>query len=394
MASLNLLSATDLAASYDIKNKKLKLSAEILIDSVTWGISFIQQASSSSLLFDLKGWTAWPEKHRKEHFEETFTIERLRRVFIADAEHPHGVPVDVLIISGTIDLGEEGKASTPTTTLTNLNDLYPTQPIKINAAYRVAFPISQSVALPKFGEILPKFDPSFLILEDATIIDGDIVWTFLPIQIGQTQVIVSILGGIAQYHKTITYDINVILPLEPGPVILSPPKDSATQGSGDDGDRLPITFLERVDVARNIVVAKWPEAKLCHVTASNQSIDGVEKIAQLNHMNVIFKNEVAPKGTIIINSPTPTSWDHPTFIPHVIFPMVDLPWPVPFPAEEANELRIKEKHTGRFKSVTLLKRIHPIPDIWYEFEMVKGPPVWITLFKKEVTLGGPTPQAA
>ncbi|KAF4634298.1 hypothetical protein G7Y89_g3813 [Cudoniella acicularis] len=221
MAILELLSVSKLEGYYDITKRELSLIAEINIENITSGIQFARVPWFGGLKYELVGWVGPPTQPSTKPFEEKFPLTKLLPVIVSDREHPNEIALDIHVIGGLIDLGDAKKVQAAPSTLTNLNEVFPLTPITINTLYKMTFLISVPAETPKFGEVIPTFDQSFLELEDARIIDNNIIWTFLTVQTGHTQVIINILGGIALYHKTITYDINISLPLEPGPVIQS-----------------------------------------------------------------------------------------------------------------------------------------------------------------------------
>jgi hypothetical protein len=226
MGFLNLISASNLSAKYDFLTQKLILSASGEYMEATSGITFARQLWEGGLKFNLEGWTG-PITGNKKPYTHTqdFSIHLpdpiypSSSVLIADAENQEGVSVPIEWINGVI------RKKDPTEELAGpvqQSRLLPPREHTVNTLFSEPFMISQSTTdLPKFGAIDIKYDTSFLTLIMARFFDGSIYWEFKPLQIGTSQVYVTVEGGIATYTKTIIWDISVSYPAGIGPVIPS-----------------------------------------------------------------------------------------------------------------------------------------------------------------------------
>lgn len=382
MARRSLLSASNIQGFYDVDKQELKLSATINQTSRTWGIQFLRVPWYGAARFDLVGWTELPiPEPIVEEFEQLFipfTFARELRVIVAYREHPGGIPVDIKVVGGPIDFDNSKNAVAASSTLTNLNEVLPTF-ISINASYDSKFQITLPVAVPKFGQINPTFDQSFLTLVDATINDTNIVWTFLTVQTGKTQVIIDIFGGIEPYIIQKVYDVEITLPFGPGPVQFPPGKKIGY-----------LSFLDRVSIARGIVDEEYDDVQLYNVTAKTNLKGGVSSVDHLSNFTVLFK---VKGGYVTIESTGYWTWSKPIFWDHGILGNAVIPWPVKFTAEEANKLLYAEGHKGNFTSVTLVRPLFPVSaQDFYVFNLVGGPQVWIGSLLKEVVVGGPNAQ--
>jgi hypothetical protein len=382
MATRSLLSASDIKGVYTVENQELKLSATLKLTSRTWGIQFLRVPWIGAIKYELVGWTELPIPDPiVEPFDQTFnhvTFPRELRVLIADKEHPNGIPVDIKIIGGPIDFGDSKEAVAAPSTLTNLNEVLPTV-TTIKVLYKEKFQISLPADVPKFGQIRPHFDQSFLTLVDASIIDNNIVWTFLTDQTGSTQVIIDIYGGIATYVLQKVYDIDIFLPLEPG-----------LPGDKKIGY---LSFLQHVGIARGIVDAEYQDVDLYNVAAKTNIKGGVDSVDFLTNFTVLFK---VKGGYVTIESTGYWTWNKPVFVGHNILGNDVIPWPVDFTPEEATKLLYAEGYTGNFTSVELVRPLFPVGGRdFYVFSMVDGKQVWIDGLLKKVTIGGPNvPQNA
>jgi hypothetical protein len=107
------------------------------------------------------------------------------------------------------------------------------------------FLIKESKETPKFGQISIKFETNFLDLKTSYIDGENMVWQFDPIQVGKTQVVLVITGGLATYTLTKSYEVTIF---------------SNLPSSEDEEETLPLSFLGRVNIAVRLVKEKYSDA--------------------------------------------------------------------------------------------------------------------------------------
>ncbi len=218
-----------------------------------------------------------------------------------------------------------------------------------------------------------------MTLVDASIIDSTIVWTFLTVQTGGTQIIIDINGGIETYVLQKIYDIDIFLPFGPSLVELHPGKEIGH-----------LSFLKHVGIARGIVQDEYDGVQLYNVVAKTKLKEGVDSVDLLTNFTVLFK---LGGGYVTIESTGYWTWNKPVFVDHGILGNDVIPWPLKFTAEEANKLLYAEGYKGNFTSVELVRPLYPIAGRdFYFFNLVDGRQAWIELLLKKIVIGGPNAQ--
>jgi hypothetical protein len=354
MAARGILSASNVQAFYVLNKQELTISADINLTGLTWGIEFARQPWRGGYKFDLEGWVWNPITPYTKSFSQTFKFpwapRFLSHTLVCTQEHPEGKQIDVHVIGGIIPPPKDLGTASPAQTLIE----YPPEMVTITVAFGETFTIKQSAEVPKLGSVFNKFDPNFFALERADVIEADIVWTFKPLTLGQAQIIVTRDGGLAQWVMSTTYTVDIIIPLEPGPVI--PTGGTNPKGSAVVTDVLPPleTFLSRVAQGREIVEASFPDSTLIEVRAWTLNITGVEWPTLLSHMLLTFRSAKG-NDAITIKSVGIGHWEKPqvsTLPPPV--GILNISWPVNFQAETANEVLKKQGQTGPYLQLTLM----------------------------------------
>jgi hypothetical protein len=218
MGFLGVIPANKLAAVYNVKTKKLTLSAEGVVKGATYGFQFVRNTFFGGLKFTLEAWTGpLTGKDQPYTFQQGFNITLPQPHFesgsliIVTANHPKGlvVPIHYLgLVNETAGLkaapASEKDADGPVTTASP-----DTTPLKV--LFKMPFNIQANASVPKMGSVDVTYDKTMLELIDAGISDTDIVWTFNSLQTGDTQVVVTTSGGIATFIMTKTYDVSIFV---------------------------------------------------------------------------------------------------------------------------------------------------------------------------------------
>ncbi|TWJ00934.1 hypothetical protein JN11_02197 [Mucilaginibacter frigoritolerans] len=218
MGFLGLLPADQLSAFYDSSTKQLSLYAQGSALEFTSGISFYRDTFFGGLKFSLMGWTG-PITGKQQPYEhkQAFSIYlpqpnfNSKSVLIVTANNPEGVAVPIYysgIIPPTTGLETSNAANPAADAVVSTASPDATQ---LNVLFKLPFNITENAIVPKFGSVDIKYDPSILQIVTAGILDSDIVWTFNSLQTGDTQIVVTIHGGIAQFVISKTYDVKIFV---------------------------------------------------------------------------------------------------------------------------------------------------------------------------------------
>ncbi|MFD2573183.1 hypothetical protein ACFSUS_21250 [Spirosoma soli] len=383
MGFLQLIPADKLAALYDTSSRQLRLFAKGNAQQFTSGISFYRDPQFvGGLKFDLQGWVG-PLGTGQEPYTKTqnFSIQlpspviNSKSVIIADANHPEGVQVEIHYTGlGTTaaDLNGAGEFwAIPAA------EVAPTQlpgQETIRALFKEPFSIKQSAGVSKQGGSVDiKFDPAFLELTDAGIQGGDIAWTFNSLQMGNTQVIVTIFGGIAKFVMQRVYDVTIFVLADAKPAT----------------DTLILNFLGRVNIAMRLIREQYPDAQLYEVQATGKRPSTNPN--DISQLKVVCR---AGKGTAIISS---TGWGEFGPVSYVDQPWLEdvvINWPVSMDLSEADSLLKQAGFTGSYGNVTLRHPLYPgVDEPYYIFGMTSGQYVFVGVNDKKVTVnraGQPT----
>ncbi|KAK7178405.1 hypothetical protein PSPO01_15551 [Paraphaeosphaeria sporulosa] len=380
MGFLGLIHASKLAAIYDIDIAELTLSAEGTALEATYGYEF-RPVPERGLTYSLEAWTGpLTGKKAPYSYSQSFQLSRFpfpREVFIKNADHPEGIPIKVQVggfVGPPPPSTADASADKSAAQLQN-EGLSPPQDV-LNVLYGQPFNIKERAETPKFGSVEIKFDPQFLVLNTAGIKDSDIVWKFDSLQTGTTQVVVLVYGGIAKYVRTIVYTVRIfVLPLEPGPVIITGETQQPNATESRSHVPMIIGFLGRVEIARRKVLEKYPTAALYYVQASTKNPRGVNCPYGLTHMEVIFRlhNGVASVTSIGYDEFGPIEVRQGPIVGNA-----NIDWPVSMDATIADGILKEQGHTGNYYALALRKPLFPgVDEDYYIFSMVHGPEVSI-----------------
>ncbi|KAH0565442.1 hypothetical protein GP486_001159 [Trichoglossum hirsutum] len=380
MGFLEPIPAAELGALYDTAKHVLILSASGRKRNFTSGISFKPVPTLGGLKFELEGWVGPLTGGTSPYsYQQSFPMQLPNLVLspsvyviIIDANHPEGIQIPIrytgLLPPQDKETAAQSQEPTPTPASADDSDkiqrsIVPGE-VKVNVLYKESFEIKEAAVVPSHGRVNIKFDPKFLELQNASIQDKDIVWKFDSLQTGHTQVVVSIEGGIAQFHITKVYDVFVFLPL------LRPPPAN-----------MILTFTGRVNVAINIIKEKYPEASFFSVEGTPSNGKPVDNSNEITHLKVACK---VNKGAAIIESTGWNQWGDVKFMEIMVTENL-VPWPVKIDAVEADDLMRKAGVKGRFTAMNLDWPIYPgDAEPYYFFFMVDGETVRVGVNTKKV----------
>jgi hypothetical protein len=219
MGFLGTIPAKKLAAFYDTSQQKLFLYAEGVVKGATYGFNFHRDTFMGGLKFTLQAWTGpLTGKDQPYEYKQAFSINlpqphfNSKSVLIVTANHPEGEAVTIyysgLIHGNTgLELADGTKnalADAPVNTASP-------DSTQLNVLFKMPFNIQENASVPKMGSVDIEYDNTILQMVTAGVSDTNIVWTFNSLQTGDTQVIVTVHGGIAQYIMRKTYDVRVFV---------------------------------------------------------------------------------------------------------------------------------------------------------------------------------------
>jgi hypothetical protein len=224
MGFLQLIPATKLAALYDTTQRKLILFAEGDAVGATSGINFKRSPGFvGGLQFSLMGWVG-PLTGKKQpyQYKQAFAISlplphfESGSVNIITANHPKGQNVPVHYTGLPPASGKGGlKAASAADTKALAKDTTTAGAVpghtQLNVLFKTKFSIRASAKVPTGGSVDISFNPKYVQLTDATVDNGDIVWTFFAAEMGNTQVVVTTYGGIATYVMAHRYDVRIFV---------------------------------------------------------------------------------------------------------------------------------------------------------------------------------------
>jgi hypothetical protein len=225
MGFLGLIPAKKLAAAYNTVTKVLYLYAEGDAQNYTSGIHFAQNTWFGGAKFSIMGWVGplgkgtTPYKYTQQfHINLEGHEGYPKELIIADSTHPNGqaVKINYLGVGAEPSFANETGLVAGAPKLAGVNSGNNRQ---LTVLFKEPFDIRQLASVPQGGSIDLNFDSKFLTLQTAGIespMNADrsgeeIVWNFNSLQTGNTQITVTVHGGIATYIMQITYDVRIIV---------------------------------------------------------------------------------------------------------------------------------------------------------------------------------------
>jgi hypothetical protein len=133
-------------------------------------------------------------------------------VVIVTQNYPQGkvVAIHGLGMTSTADNNAELASANGTNVPTNEPMVLTPEDQYLTEIINTPFTIKQSADVRQFGSIDVQFDTNFLVMQTASLQNGNIVWTFKPIKTGSTQVVVLVYGGITPYVMSLFYNVGIL----------------------------------------------------------------------------------------------------------------------------------------------------------------------------------------
>lgn len=380
MGFLGLVPADKLAASYDSKSRKLKLYAEGAVQNYTGGVCFNRLPLMGGLKFELEGWTGPVSLGSSAYtYEQEFSIPLPNpatpsdSVIIVDANNEKGQAVPIHFF-GLKPPGTNSTESASPETVKSASSSAEPESLVADEEHLVQllnkpFLIKESKETPKFGHIFIKFETNFLDLKTSYIDGENMVWQFDPIQVGKTQVVLVITGGLATYTLTKSYEVTIF---------------SNLPSSEEEEETLPLSFLGRVNIAVRLVKEKYSDAQLYEVTARPPLPHLVSNPNDLSHLDLVFHTS---KGTAFVSSIGWGEFGPITFIDQPWLEDVLIQWPIKMDITEADQLIKKAGQAGKYGVCVLRHPLYPgVEEPYYIFSMATGEYVFVGVDDKRVTV--------
>ena len=380
MGFLGVIPAEELSAFYDPVRRTLTLSAKGEVQEFTYGFKFFQLPWVGGWKFELRAWSGPHTGHLQPYsFTQKFDLYLVpfpKDVIIVTANNFGGASVEIHY-GGLLPTGQIAQIPTPREEAEPAKEVATGPNRKLNVLFREAFGIVQNAEVPKFGTIDIAFDKRYLELDDAGINNNQLVWTFNSLETGDTQVVITIRGGIKPFIQKIIYDVHIFV------LDLPAQEEHPRTGDGESMSHI-LGFLGRVHIATRIVQETYPEAVLYNVVASTTLRPGVESPYLLTQMKVMFRDQER-KGTIVIESNGYGKFKAPVFHPGVIIGNANIDEPVEMDAIQADKILKAEGYTGPYTSLTLLQPLYPgVDGPSYVFHMFDGIDRWVSVKEKKV----------
>lgn len=385
-----LAPADNLGAVYDPAEQSLILSAEGEASKWTYGFEFKRIPWLGGLKYEL---VAWSGPHvpgtRKYTHTQRFNISNLSSVDpagdvdIVTANHRMGkiVPIYWLGLSpgnsqlnGSLD-GQHKQAADDLETAKAIPEVLDVDASTLCVLYGQPFNIKETAVASPEGSINIRYSSFALMITNAGIDNGDMVWTFNALETGKTQAVVYKSTGIGKPIIRKVYNINVCV-LDNALIA-----GDALSGTPKPGLNAILDFEARVFIALNIVRRTTPDAQLSSVKATlpRGVVYPVTDPLRLSQLDCLFLTD---SGTATIHS---TGWGE--FAPPVFVPgkplgagVIDVTG-LKIDITDAVDLMRNTGHTGAFWSASLERPVIGPGELGdephYIFHMVDGSYVFV-----------------
>jgi hypothetical protein len=365
---MSLLLATSVVAAYDPVKQELELSAEVELNRVTYGIVFRPiHPWLGGYKFALDGFQTTPQKTpTKVTINRSVSIpegrESLKEVIVSSLLFPDGEVIPVRWLGFNPEPPKEGSKERTAATK-NLGPPVITTVVIKKVLDGGSFTI-ESRANDDFI-YLEKFDERFLKLQNASIINGIIVWNFLTLVPGRTNVSVRAEKGLGGAVYVVEYIVDIYLPGIGGL--------SLTQQAGDSSETL--SFLGKVNEVLKNVQETNPDAVVHSAKAVTHNLSGVDTIGALYDYFVTF--QIPNSNQFEIKELIGEYIQQQTLYVPASYGVPDVKWPVGFQAEDALKQLRARGVTDAFTEVELTSTVfygdnHFPPAPVYIFRLANG----------------------
>ena len=303
-------SVIDLAVTYQPGTGTLTVYGKSDYAGVLYSPSFVRDSHFvGGFKVSFMGWVGPAlEKPQDYPWTQSFNVPyvpgvmTLDKIVVCDAAHPDGVLVDVKWLG----------INKPPVADEKSNGVAIPRPHNLTEFMGRLFEI-RAQALSSGVTI--QYDNKNLVLTNCSIIEGEMVWTFLPVSLGSSHITVTYTQHVPIIGNQEIYDVNVLL---------SP---FATRDANGPSSNEILGFLGGVNIAVRQVREKYPKAELFRVTC-DPPIGPVYPRINGNdlHRNTAYFR--ADNGVVTIKDVGWWSiWGQPVWTEGPILGPGDIPWP-------------------------------------------------------------------
>ena len=228
MSFLELVPAKELAASYFPWTQTLKLDALIVVKNFAYDFQFRRGPWLGGLKFDLQAWSGpyglgIEEQHQ---YSQDFDMPNLNHVdpsgyvIIVTQNHPKGVrvPIRWMGYREPDDGGDDdllGAAATESVSKLTAADepspvIHSAQPVPVVAMVGLPFTINALVPDSASASVDMQYNRLTLTLANAGIELGKLLWTFDPLVLGKTYVVVTAIPNLGGPIVRTFYIVDVV----------------------------------------------------------------------------------------------------------------------------------------------------------------------------------------
>ncbi|KAF4471615.1 hypothetical protein FALBO_1472 [Fusarium albosuccineum] len=407
LSHLQLIPADSITALYDNDNQTLLLKANGERVDITRDIRFHQLPFVGGLLFELQGWVG-PVVQGDSHYSITdkFPIQLPSRVFpsntvVVNTENKKGwvIPIKPLLKDGPQETQTAPQGEAPAN-LPEVKVIPGNQ--DIDTGLGLKFKIRQS---DKFkgegGTVNIVFDPAFLYLIDASIIDDGIEWTFESHQTGATEIAVYVGQAKPPFVYRVVHGVSIAPPnseakTKPIATFSVSPANGSSNGNGIKAaskDHPGVLKWDGViNAGYNVIKKQFPDAHLYVVEARPATTKPVETEWGLVRNTIIAR--IDNNRHAIIKS---TGWGDFGPVKVINEPILggdNIRWPVPLDIHDAFGILRKGGYKEPVDEVTLRKPLYPGIDQAFYFFQVGGQSIPIGVDDRKIHPSGLTEQKA
>jgi len=401
-----LIPADNITASYDNEAGLLLLKASGTYVDITRDIGFKRLPFDGGLLFELRAWVG-PIIHGESPYEitDSFSIELPSPVLptntvVVNTENKKHWTVPIQYNQQVQQSAANGNTQLE---LPQIKNIAPSE--KIVVANDTPFNIQQKDSFDgKGGSISIDFDKSYITLIDARIEDGKIEWTFVPQQIGLTEVVVYVGQTSPPYLYRIGYEVEIVqsgdsVPLNTIASLFVNPSGStgstyrvASNGNGNKNGAekvgLALSWDGFINVGLNLIKKQYPNANLLEVDATPLTRKPIDNEWGLVNNRIVCG--LSDNKTAIIQS---TGWGEFGKVQTISSPFLGdqvIPWPVQLDIHDAFAILRKAGYKGGVYAVTLRQPLYPGDDQPFYIFNVNNEFIAVGTLDKKIRNFGPS----
>lgn len=370
LVHLSLVPADSITASYKSGQLLLQASGEHV--DYTRDINFHRLPFAGGLLFELHGWVG-PVIHQESHYKITdrFNIDLPNRVYPSNTVVINTANKTGWVIPIQYDEKDTSQETRPDVSdaqfdAPELRTVFGPQTIVV--PLDKPFTIQQSDSFKgQGGTINIAFDKNFSLLDGASIADGKIEWTFIPLQIGKTEVAVYVGQLNPPYVYRVNYEVQIVSleeslkPIAKASLLAEPSNYTSDDDKATEDAGIPLSWDGFINIGYSLIKDQYSDAKLYEVDATPLTRQPVDNEYGLVNNRIVCGLD--NNKTAIIQSNGWGSFGPIQVIPSPWLEDVIIPWPVALEIHDAFSILRKAGYELGVKNVTLRHPLSPDPEI-------------------------------